>query len=560
MTPARPTRRDFVRATGTALAGLALAPPGVCAQSRFDVVIRGGLVVDGTGLAPYPADIGIVADRIAAIGSIAADQARRVIDVAGLHVAPGFIDVHTHSDGDILIFPTADSRVRQGITTELAGNCGASAALVVGAGAEARRREYRDAGVEASWTGVASYCDALDKAGISINQALLVGQGTIRTNTIGNIDRRLTADELASVVRAVEAGLDEGAFGLSTGLEYTPGRYTPTDEIVAMARAVGQRGGLYASHIRNEETTLLEAVDEAITIGRESGARVQVSHLKAAGRGNWGKQQGALDLISSARRDGVEVLADAYPYTAYSTGLTILLSAAALEGGRDEMLARLRDAAWRTRIRREVDEQMARELGDYALIVIASVRTPANQGVVGRNIVEIARAWGVDPVDAVLRLIEEEAGSVQIIGHGMSPENVERVLRHSLVMVGSDGSSMTPVGRAASTRPHPRSYGAFARILAYYVRDRGILTLPQAIRKMTSMPADQIGLTDRGRIARGKKADLVVFDAGRVKDEATFDQPHQYASGMPHVMVNGVLVVEAGRHTGAKPGRALRRL
>ena len=559
MTSARPTRRAFVRATGTALAGLALAPPGVRAQSRFDVVIRGGLVVDGTGLAPYPADIGIVADRIAAIGSIAADQARRVIDVAGLHVAPGFIDVHTHSDGDILIFPTADSRVRQGITTELAGNCGASAALVVGAGAEARRREYRDAGVEASWTGVASYCDALDKAGISINQALLVGQGTIRTNTIGNIDRRLTADELASVVRAVEAGLDEGAFGLSTGLEYTPGRYTPTDEIVAMARAVGQRGGLYASHIRNEETTLLEAVDEAITIGRESGARVQVSHLKAAGRGNWGKQQGALDLISSARRDGVEVLADAYPYTAYSTGLTILLSAAALEGGRDEMLARLRDAAWRTRIRREVDEQMARELGDYALIVIASVRTPANQGVVGRNIVEIARAWGVDPVDAVLRLIEEEAGSVQIIGHGMSPENVERVLRHPLVMVGSDGSSMTPVGRAASTRPHPRSYGAFARILAYYVRDRGILTLPQAIRKMTSMPADQIGLADRGRIARGKKADLVVFDAGRVKDEATFDQPHQYASGMPHVMVNGVLVVEAGRHTGAKPGRALRR-
>ena len=559
MTPVRPTRRDFVRATGTALAGLALAPPGVRAQSRFDVVIRGGLVVDGTGLAPYPADIGIVADRIAAIGSIAADQARRVIDVAGLHVAPGFIDVHTHSDGDILIFPTADSRVRQGITTELAGNCGASAALVAGAGAEARGREYRDAGVEASWTGVASYCDALDRGGISINQALLVGQGTIRTNTIGNIDRRLTADELASVVRAVEAGLDEGAFGLSTGLEYTPGRYTPTDEIVAMARAVGQRGGLYASHIRNEETTLLEAVDEAITIGRESGARVQVSHLKAAGRGNWGKQQGALDLISSARRDGVEVLADAYPYTAYSTGLTILLSAAALEGGRDEMLARLRDAAWRTRIRREVDEQMARELGDYALIVIASVRTPANQGVVGRNMVEIARAWSVDPVDAVLRLIEEEAGSVQIIGHGMSPENVERVLRHPLVMVGSDGSSMAPVGRAASTRPHPRSYGAFARILAYYVRDRGILTLPQAIRKMTSMPADQIGLTDRGRIARGKKADLVVFDAGRVKDEATFDQPHQYASGMPHVMVNGVLVVEAGRHTGAKPGRALRR-
>ena len=560
MTPERPGRRDFVRATGTVLAGLALAPLAVRAESRFDTVIRGGLVVDGTGLAPFPADIGIVGDRIAAVGSIAADQGRRVLDVAGLHVSPGFIDIHTHSDFEILLYPTADSRVRQGVTTELAGNCGMSAAPLAGAVAEARRREHREAGVEASWTGVASYCDALDQAGMSVNQALLVGQGTIRTNTIGNIDRRLTADELTAVLRAVDAGMDEGAFGLSTGLEYTPGRYTPTDEIVAMARVVGQRGGLYASHIRNEETTLLEAVDEAITIGRASGARVQVSHLKAAGRGNRGKQQGALDLIASARRDGVEVLADAYPYTAYSTTLTILLSAAAQDGGRDQMLARLRDAGWRTRIRREVDEQMARELGDYALIVIAAVSTPANQAVVGRNVVEIARAWSVEPVDAVLRLIEEEAGSVQIIGHGMSPENVERVLGHPLVMVGSDGSSMAPVGRAASTRPHPRSYGAFARMLAYYVRDRGTLTLPQAIRKMTSMPADQIGLADRGRIARGKKADLVVFDAGRVKDEATFEQPHQYASGIPHVMVNGVLVVEAGRHTGAKPGRALRRL
>lgn len=552
-------RREFVRIGGCAIAASALRPASIFAAPTFDLVIRGGLVLDGTGLPAYPADLGIVGDRIAAVGPIAPEQGRRVLDVAGLHVCPGFIDIHSHSDGDILLYPTADSRVRQGITTELTGNCGGSAAPLAGAGAEEDRRSYRERGIDATWTTVASYYDALDKAGISINQALLVGQGTIRINAIGNVDRRLAPDELAAVTGAVEEAMDEGAFGLSTGLEYTPGRYTPTEEIVAMARIVGRRGGLYASHIRNEETALLEAVDEAIAIGRASGARVQVSHLKASGRANWSKQQGALDLIASARRDGVAVLADAYPYTAYSTGLTILLSAAALEGGTSDMMVRLKDAAWRQRMRREVEDQMARELGDYALIVIARVKTPANQGLVGRNVKEIATAWNVEPVDAVLRLIEEEEGAVSIIGHGMSLENVEMVLRHPLVMLGSDGSAMAPVGPAAQARPHPRNYGAFARLLAYHVRERRTMDLAQAVRKMTSMPADQMGLGDRGRIARGKKADLLVFDPARVKDEATFEQPHQYASGIPHVIVNGVFVVENGRHTGAKPGQALRR-
>lgn len=559
MKSGRVGRREFLRIGGCAVAGCALRPAAIFAAPSFDLVVRGGLVLDGTGLPAYPADIGIIGDRIAAVGAISPEQGRRVLDVTGLHVCPGFIDIHSHSDGDILLYPTADSRVRQGITTELTGNCGGSAAPLGGASAEEDRRSYQERGIEATWTGVGSYYDLLDKTGVSINQALLVGQGTIRTNAIGNVDRRLTADELAAVIRAVEEAMDEGAFGLSTGLEYTPGRYTPTEELVAMARVAGRRGGLYASHIRNEEAALLEAIDEAIAIGRESGARVQISHLKASGRANWSKQQGALDLIASARRDGVAVLADAYPYTAYSTGLTILLSAAAREGGTADLMTRLKDTAWRERMRREVEDQMARELGDYALIVIAQVKTPANQGLVGKNIKEIATAWGVEPVDAVLRLIEQEEGSVSIIGHGMSPENVELVLRHPLVMVGSDGSAMAPVGRAAQARPHPRSYGAFARVLAHYVRDRRAIDLPQAVRKMTSMPADQIGLSDRGRIARGKKADLAAFDPARVKDEATFERPHQYATGIPHVIVNGVAVVESGRHTGAKPGRSLRR-
>jgi N-acyl-D-amino-acid deacylase len=559
MTAMRHSRRTLLKLGGAAAVGSALHPIDLIAQSPLDLVLHGGTLVDGTGGPTYPADLGIVGDRIAAVGRIAPAQARRAIDCTGLHVCPGFIDIHSHSDGDILLYRSADSRVRQGVTTELTGNCGSSAAPLAGAAADARRKDWRDAGVDAAWTGVGAYCDMLDKAGLSINQALLLGQGTLRSNAIGPVDRPLTPDELQAVLRAVEEGLDEGAFGLSTGLEYTPGRYTPTSEIVAMARVTSRYGGLYASHIRNEEATLLEAVDEAIGIGRQSGARVQISHLKAAGQPNWGRQQGALDLIASARRDGVMVLADAYPYTAYSTGLTILLSDAALDGGMPKVLERLRDSAWRGRMRREVEAQMALELGDYALIVIASVRTPGNQAVVGRNLVEIAKAWGMEPVDTVLRLIEEEQGAVSIIGHGMSPENVEKMLRHPLVMIGSDGRSMSPTGRAASTRPHPRSYGAFARVLGYYTRERRLFDLPDAVRKMTSMPADQIGLRDRGRIARGLKADLVVFDAATVKDDATFESPHRYASGIPHVLVNGVPVVDGGQHTGATPGRALRR-
>ncbi len=560
MSARSPGRRRFLKSTLTATAGAALGGRGVVSASpAFDLVLRGGTVVDGTGAPVYAADVALNGDAIAAVGSIAAAQGRRVLDAAGLHVAPGFIDIHTHSDGAILEYPTADSRVRQGVTTELAGNCGSSAAPLAGLGVEDRKKEYLDDGVTPDWSSVASYLARLERTGISVNQALLLGQGTLRENAIGNVDRPLATEEMAAVLRAVEQGMEEGAFGVSTGLEYTPGRYTPTDEIVAMARVAARYGGLYASHIRNEETTLLEAVDEAIAIGRRSGARVEVSHLKASGRSNWGKQRAALDLIESARRDGVAVLADAYPYTAYSTGLSIMLPAWAREGSNADVVGRLRDPGARGRIRKEVIAQIADELGEYDLIVISRVKTAGNRPLVGRNMVEIAAGWRIEPVDAILRLLEEEDASVGFIGHGMSPENVEMVLRHPLVMIGSDGSSMAPVGKAAESRPHPRSYGAFARVLSHYRRERGLFDLPAAVRKMTSMPADQIGLRDRGRIARGAKADIVVFDAARVKDEATFVDPHRYPAGIRHVLVNGTLVVEAGAHTGARPGRGLRR-
>ncbi len=353
--------------------------------------------------------------------------------------------------------------------------------------------------------------------------------------------------------------MDEGAFGLSTGLEYAPGMFTPTDEIVALASVVAGRGGLYASHIRNEESALLAAVDEAIHIGRKSGVRVEIAHFKAAGQANWGKQRAALNLVESARRDGVQVLADAYPYTAYSTSLTIFLPGWALAGGWPKLQQRMNDSAERARIRAGLISQIAMNPGAFDRIVITSTRSEANRVVVGMNLEEIAESWRVDAADAALRLILEEEGNVGMVGHGMSESNVEMVLSHPLVMIGSDGSSVAPTGKAAETKPHPRYYGTCARVLAHYCRERGVFNLPTAVKKMTSMPADQTGIGDRGRVARGKKADLVVFSAERVKDEATFADPHRFASGIEYVLVNGELVVDGGEHTGGRPGRVLRK-
>lgn len=553
-------RRRFLSRGARAAAGVALSPVlRVEAAPAFDVVVRGGTILDGTGAPGFRADLGINSDTIAAVGAIPADQGRRVVDATGFAVCPGFIDIHTHSDGDIFVYPTADSRVRQGVTTEVTGNCGSSAAPLLGRGAEERRKEYLKDELRADWGDVASYCVFWEKTRCSLNHALLLGQGTLRANAIGVVNRPLAADELAAVLRAAEEGMDQGAFGLSTGLQYTPGRFTPREEITAMARVVARYGGFYASHMRNEDATLLEAIGETIAVGREAQLRVQISHLKAAGQVNWHKQRSALDLIESARAQGIDVLADAYPYTAYSTGLSILLEDWALDGGRGAMLERLRDPEKRARIRREVDLNVRAEPGGYDLIVVASVDSAKNRGVIGKDLQAIAAGWAVEPVDALLRLLDEENGAVPFIGHAMSESNVDALLAHPLVMIGSDGRSMAPVKRAAGTRPHPRSYGTFARVLGRYARDRKLFELPAAVRKMTSLPAGQIGLRDRGRIAKGMKADLVVFDPAGVRDEASFDDPHRYPSGIPYVFVGGALVVEKGTHTGARPGKLLRR-
>lgn len=554
------SRRRFIKEAAVVTTGFVVgSATNIYAAPSFDLVIKNGTILDGTGGAAFRADIGLKADEIVAIGNISTEQGKRLIDASGLHVCPGFVDIHSHSDGSILGYLDSESRVLQGITTELTGNCGSSAAPMTGQGLEERKKiwlEQED--VRVDWSDVASYFARLEKEKISINQALLLGQGTLRESLIGNVDRALKDDELKTILRWVEEGMDQGAVGISTGLEYTPGRYTPTQEIVEMARVASRRGGLYASHIRNEEATLLEAVNEAVNIGRATGGRVEVSHLKAAGVINWPKQLGAIHLIESARQNGVEILADAYPYTAYSTGLTVYLKSWALEGTTADLMKRLKDPETRARMRTELVAHIPTEPGSFDLIVVSSVPSEKNRFTVGKNLSEIGEAWKLEAVDAMLRLLEEEQGNVSIVGHGMSPENVRTVLSHPLVMIGSDGLTMAPRGKLGQTRPHPRSYGTCPRILGYYSREQKIFDLPTAVKKMTSMPADQIGFKDRGRIAKTMKADLVLFNAGTVKDAATFEDPHRYPVGIEYVIVNGAVTVEKGKHNGARAGRVLR--
>lgn len=540
---------------GTVLPGI----QRVQATPAFSLVIKGATVLDGTGGPAWKSDLGIKGDTIVALGDISAEQGHQVIAADGMCVSPGFIDIHTHSDYSILAYPEAESRVYQGITTELTGNCGGSIAPLSGVDVERRRREIaEEIDTRADWADVSSYFARIESEGMALNQVFLLGQGTLRNNAVGQVSRPLAPEELSSVLVAVEEGMEQGAIGISTGLEYVPGSYTPAEEIVAMAQIVARRGGLYATHIRDEGASLLAAVNEAIDVGRKTGVRVEISHFKAAGRPNWNKQDASIHLVESGRRSGVAVLADAYPYHAYSTGLKIYIPGWAQEGGDDALIARLKDTATREQIGSEVAAAIANDPGSYQAIVIAGTKTEQNRSFVGKNLEEIAEYWGLSPLEVLLRLVEEEKGNVSFVGFGIRPENVEKVLAHPLVMVGSDGEVMAPRGRAAQSQPHPRNYGTCPRVLAYYCRERNLFDLPTAIRKMTSMPADQIGLRDRGRIAKGKKADLTIFDPKLVKDLATFTDPHQYPVGLSDVIVNGIRVIEAGKHTGRRPGRVLR--
>jgi len=529
---------------------------------RVDVLIEGATVVDGTGAPGFTADVAIAGGRIAAVGRLADTPATRRIEADGAVVCPGFIDMHSHSDLSILAHPDATSRIVQGITTELVGNCGHSPAPVVEETAEEMRRWHHasPAVYDFTWRSMADFFARVEAAGPATNQAALVGHGTVRAAVLGFADRAPSADELARMQALVADAMRDGAFGLSSGLIYAPGAYGTTAEVAALARAAAPYGGFYATHMRDEADGLMDALNEAITIGREGGVPVQISHLKLAGTRQHGRAAEAIGLIERARLSGVDAAADFYPYTAGSTGLNAMLPPWVLDGGLNEMVERLRSDEVRRRIAAEIEGGLAGwwnpigASGGWQVVLVTRVPSPERRDLQGLRVDEIARRQGKAPIDAVADLLIAEGGSVQIVLFMMDDRDVAQVARTPWVAMGTDGAATSPA--EAQSLVHPRTYGTTARFLGY-VRS-GDVALEDAIARMTAQPARRLGLSDRGRIAPGQMADVVVLDPATVEDRATYDNPHVAPAGFLHVFVNGVAALSGGAVTGERPGRVLR--
>ena len=504
---------------------------GAAQTPVYDVLIRGGTVIDGTGSRGRRADVAIKDGRIAAIGSLATATATAVVDASGLVVAPGFIDVHTHAD-EIWERPLAENFVRMGVTSIVAGNCGGSADDI----------------------GAALARVAKDPA--SVNFATLYGHNTVRRAVMGTDNRAPRLPELERMKTLVWKAMADGAVGFSTGLQYVPGTYSKTPEIIDLARVSANAGGLYASHMRNEGTALEESIQETLRIGTAAGGRVQISHLKVDSPSRWGASARALELIDAARKAGLDVVADQYAYTAASSNLGIRFPSWVLEGGQQKIRERLADDATWQKIRTEMQGMLAeRGLKDLAFARIASYRVDPSLN--GLSIAEAAQKLkGSATFESQLETARQMmiAGGASMVYHFMSDDDVDRILKHPQVGFASDSGVLTP----GNGVPHPRGYGNNARVLGDYVRERKVISLEEAVRKMSALPARHFRFDDRGVIAVGKAADLVLFDPATVDDAATFEKPHAYATGIPHVFVNGIAVVKNGEHTGAKPGVVLR--
>lgn len=518
----------------------------------FDIKICGGEVLDGWGTPPVRADIGIRGETIAAVGDLSAAGASTTIDADGRLCCPGFIDAHSHSDTYLLIEPSARSKLFQGVTTEIVGNCGSSAAPI--GDRSHLPSDWAEKTYPGAWNSVAEYRTLLDAARPAVNVALLIGHNTLRRHAVGYDNRPAAAPELRRMLALLEQGMEEGARGLSTGLVYTPGMYAPPEEIRVLAAAAGRRGGIYASHMRSEGARLLEAIDETISIGRAAGLRVEISHLKTAGRGHWDKLDDALRAIRAARDAGIEVAADRYPYTAGATDLDVVFPPWAAEGGRDAILRRLADGATRARLRAELIESRPRE--EWAGVVIGSTTAPENRRLRGMNLLAAAEGLDTHPVDVVLRLCETDGLTTGAFFAGMSEANLFRILAEPYVMLGSDASVRAPTGPLAGDFPHPRAYGAFVRFLLLSMEGKTV-ALPEAVRKMTSLPASHFNLARRGAIAEGMYADIAVFDPRQLKDRASYADPHHVAEGVECVVVNGTPTLASGTLTGRRAGRFL---
>lgn len=526
----------------------------------FDVLIQGGAVLDGTGTPAQRADVGVREGRIAEVGDLAARRAGTVIEAEGRVVAPGFIDIHTHSDFNLPFNPLASGKTLQGVTTEVTGNCGFSPAPIVPA-REALLREnisFVDPGLVYGWRRFAEFLERLPPLGV--NMAPLVGHTTVRCGAMGVEDRPATAAELDHMRALVDEAMQAGAFGFSTGLIYPPACYAPQEELVELARVAAAHGGGYYVHMRDEADGVLDSLAQNIEVGERSGAHVQISHLKVSGENNWGRAAEVLAFLDEALARGVRLHCDQYPYNAASTGLKVVLTPWTYVGGSEALVARLQDGPTRARIRAEVLRDKAQHfmrLSAWEQVMVSE--SPSQPEAAGLNLAELGQRMGCAPVDAMMDLLVADHAKTLAVFFLMDEQDVRRIMTHPQVAVGSDGIYFGRPGHLHEGRPHPRYFGTFPRVLGRYARDEAVLALPEAVRKMTSLCADIVGLHNRGRIRPGLAADLVVFDATHILDRADYLDPFQPPSGIDSVLVNGMAVVYEGRVTGATPGRVLRR-
>jgi len=547
-----------------ALTWLLLPLAWACAgEPGYDLLVHGGTVYDGSGDAGYTGDVAITGDRIVYVGPKAPGEARREIDARGRAVAPGFINMLSWSNESLLIDGRGQGELRQGVTLQVMGE-GESMGPLTPQMKQEVVAQQGDLKYPVEWSTLGEYLEALEQKGISMNVASHIGAATARMNLLGSADVDPTPEQLAAMQEVVRKAMEEGALGVGSSLIYVPGTFAETDELVALATTAARCGGIYATHMRSEGRGLLEAIDETIEISRRSGAPAEIYHLKAAGREHWPKLEQAIARIEAARREGLRITADMYAYPAGSTGLDAAMPPWVQEGGNAAWFARLRDPAVRRRVAREMRtenadwENLMRAAGGAEQVLIVVLRKPELKPLIGKTLAEIADERGTSVEGTAMDLVAEDESRVGSIYFLMSEEEVRRKVALPFMSFGSDGTAVTADGIFLKSSLHPRGYGNFARVFARYVREEKLVTVQEAVRRMTAHPAAVLGLRDRGRLEAGYHADVVVFDPATIQDHATYVKPHQYATGVSHVIVNGVLALEDGEPTEARPGRFVR--
>ena len=543
---------------------LLLVPSALLAQTvKFDLVITNGHIIDGTGSPWYSGDVGIKDGKIAAIGNLAGASRTRTIDAQGKVVAPGFIDMLGQSEMTILVDPRLPSKIYQGITTEVTGE-GGSAAPLNEAIIKADQSGYDHYHITPDWRTFRQYFARLEKQGMGINLASYVGATQVRRMVLGDDDKQPTPEQLAQMKDLVRQAMRDGTVGLSTALEYAPAPYAKTDELIALAGEASNFGGIYATHMRNESDSVLEAIDEALQIGKQAHIPVEIWHLKVAGKSNWGRMPEVVARIDAARKQGIDVSANTYAYTAWFNSMSAFIPPWAHDGGDAKLIERLKDPATRARIRKDLNtpskdwDNEWQEIPGPEAVLIGVVENPKLLPLQGKRLSEVAKLWKEDPMDALFDLLIQDNAATGVAVFGMSEPDVVLALQQPWVSIDNDSSGTSPEGILGQEHPHPRAYGTFPRILRKYVREEHKLTLEDAIRKFSALPAQRMRFTDRGVLKAGMWADVVIFDPNTVKDVATFENPNQLSQGMEYVMVNGVPVIDQGKMTGAMPGKVLR--